>query len=122
MNKLQKPNKSEDFDVSNMVMGRLWKTTPFSDPILALEVIGGPYKGVVFSYKTFHVLPITMEGGFVPTKYETEIHVIPEQLPKNWVPDEPFDLFTSEVLFKWLSYINLNNLAPFLRMKTHGVQ
>lgn len=111
-----------DFDILNMVQARLWKTAPFAEPILALEVRQGEYQGVVFSFSKFHVLPIQMQGGFVPTKYETTIHVIPPQLPKDWEPTEDFDSFTSEVLFKWLHYINMNDLAPLIRAKTGTVQ
>lgn len=110
-----------NFDILNMVQACLWKTAPFAEPILALEVRQGEYQGVVFSFSKFHVLPVQMQGGFVPTKYETAIHVIPPQLPKDWVPDEQFDSFTSEILFKWLHYINMNDLAPLLAAKTGTV-
>lgn len=110
----------EDFDLSALVMGRLWKTTPFAEPMLTLEIINGPYKGIVFSFKTFHMMDAKMDGGFVPTKYETEIHLLPKNFPKDWQPTAEFDEFTKEVLFKWLGYINTNNLAPLLRMKPLG--
>ena len=111
-----------DFSVLNMVMARLWKSSPFEEPILTLEIIAGEYKGVVFSFKSFHVLPVQMEGGFIPTKYETEIHIVPATFPKGWKPDEAFDIFTSEILFKWLVYIHQNSLAPLLAAKTVGIQ
>lgn len=114
--------KDANFDILNSVMACLVKDAPFAQPVLALEVRTGEYKGVVFSFKTFHVLPIQMEGGYVPTKYETSIHKIPPHFPKDWVPDEKFDAYTSEVLFKWLSFIHVNDLAPLIAAKTHGVQ
>jgi hypothetical protein len=110
------PNREEEgFDILNMVMARLWKPTPFSDPMLALEITQGEFKGIVFSFSKFQVMPMQMEGGFVPTKYETTIHVLPSNFPKGWEPNEAFDSFTSEVLFKWLSYIHTTDLVPLIK-------
>ncbi len=113
-----KPDEDTNFDILNTIMACLIKEAPFAAPVLALEIRAGEYKGVVFSFKTFHVLPIQMAGGFVPTKYETTIHKIPAHFPKDWVPDEAFDAYTSEVLFKWLSYIHLNDMAPLVAART----
>jgi hypothetical protein len=107
-----------DFNILNLILARLIKPSPFADPILGLEILAGEFKGVVFSFSKFHVLPVQMMGGFIPTKYETTIHVIPPTLPKDWEPTEAFDSFTSEILFKWLAYIHLNDMSPLLNADT----
>jgi hypothetical protein len=116
------PTKDDNFDILNTIMARQIKTSPFAKPDLVLEVISGEYKGIVFSFKTFHTLPVQMEGGFVPVKYETQIHILPPSFPPNWEPTEAFDAYTTEVLFKWLSYINQNDFGPLIAMQTDGVQ
>jgi hypothetical protein len=110
--------EDNNFDILNMVQACLIKKTPFADPVLALEIRMGEYKGVVFSFSKFDVLPVQMEGGFVPTKYETTIHKIPPHFPKGWKQTVAFDSFTTEILFKWLSYIHLNDMGPLLAART----
>lgn len=113
-----------DFDASilNHVMGRLWRQTPFTEPILALEILDGPYKGVVYSYSSFTFLPGVMADGMVPTKYETAIHIIPDHLADTFTKDEAFDHFTSEVLIAWIGYIHTTDFSPLIKVKTHGIQ
>ncbi len=115
-------SKDNNFDILNTIMARLIKSSPFAKPDLVLEVTTGEYKGIVFSFKTFHMLPVQLEGGFVPVKYETKIHILPPSFPPNWEPDEKFDAYTTEVLFKWLSYINQNDFGPLIAAPTEGVQ
>jgi hypothetical protein len=87
------------------------------DPILGLEVLDGPYKGVTFSFSKFVVQNHRMENGMVPTKFETEVH----EAPKGFVSDESFDHFCSEVLLSWLSFISLNNFDSLIKEETKGV-
>jgi hypothetical protein len=87
------------------------------DPILGLEVLDGPYKGITFSFSKFIVQKERMKDGMVPTKFETQIH----EAPTGFVPDESFDLFCSEVLLAWLSYISMSNLDSLIKEETKGV-
>lgn len=120
------PNDTEaepefDFSILNHIQGRLWKKGPFAEPILALEILDGPYKGIVYSYSSFTFLPGMTQDGMVPTKYETEVHVIPDSLKDTFVKDEAFDVFTSEVLISWIGYIHTNDLTPLLKVRTRGI-
>lgn len=112
----------QDFSILDTVMARLIKRGPFTDPTLGLEVLSGEYKGVVFSFKTFEMMPQKMANGMVPTKYEVEIHIKPDNLV-NWNPDddENFDHYTAEVLIAWLSYLHTHDLAPLIKSKPNGI-
>lgn len=102
-------------DLLTMIIPRLWKREETSEPLLALEVTDGPYRGVIFAYTKFDVLSTAPDlDGFVPTRFETT--VLSE--PRGFVKDETFDLFTSEVLFSWLSYINTHNIGAMVRVPT----
>ena len=91
-----------DLNVLNTIIPRLVRPASGGDGILALEIIDGPYKGVVFSFTKFEVQADRPVNGMVPTKFETKIW----QCPENFRVDESFDNFTAEVLIAWLSYIN----------------
>lgn len=108
-----------EFSILDTVMARLIKKSPFADPILGLEIIQGEWKGIVFSFKKFEMMPMQMENGMVPTRYETEIHIRPDHL-KHWEPDDAFDRYTTEVLMAWLSYIHQNDLSPLIKASTTG--
>jgi hypothetical protein len=107
-------------NILDMIMARLIKRQAFGDPVLALEITQGEFRGICFSFKTFELQPVQMENGMIPTRYETEIHELPERFGADWKQTEAFDRFTGEVLFAWLSYIQTNNLAPLLKAKPHG--
>ena len=87
------------------------------DPILGIEILEGPYQHITFSFKKFVVMRERMENGMVPTKFETEIHSAPE----GFVPDEDFDLYCSEVLLAWLSFISTANFSDLIKAETRGV-
>lgn len=117
------PEPQEQFDTSILdhIIGRLWKASPFSEPILALEILDGPYKGVVYSYSSFTFLPAQMADGTVPTKYETEVHVIPVNIKDTFTKDEAFDQFTTEVLLSWIGYIHTNDMSPLIKMRARTI-
>lgn len=106
--------------ILDMIMTRQLKLAPFAEPIIALEITQGPFKGIVFSFKTFEVMPVVLENGMAPTRYETQIHLLPDHFGRDWQPNEAFDRFTSEVLFAWLMYVHTNNLAPLLKSRPAG--
>lgn len=99
-------------DILNLVIPRLWKKTPFSRPILTLEIIGGPYKGVIFCFTRFDMQSTAqpLPNGMVPVRFETEIFKAPDGFTK----DEQFDAFSSEIVIAWLHYVNTNSLSPML--------
>ncbi len=107
-------------NILDSIMARLIKPKAFAEPVLALEILRGPYTGIVFSFKTFEVSNTMMENGMRGTTYETQIYHLPTRFGADWVQDEGFDRFTSEVLFSWLSYVQLNSLAPLLKAKPEG--
>lgn len=99
-------------DILQLIIPRLFKTNPFASPVLCLEVIGGPYRGVIFSFSQFNIMPGAMlSNGMVPVRFETVIYKHPE----NFTKDEAFDTFSTEVVLAWLHYINVNNLSPLLQ-------
>jgi len=111
-----------DFSVLDRVIGRQIKTSPFSDPILGLEIVAGPYKGVVFQYANFTMMPSRLDNGMVPTKYDVALLHVPEHLKaQNFTADdEGFDVFTKEILFAWLSYVHTNDLTPLIKVRPQG--
>ncbi len=100
-----------DPSILNSIQARLWKSSPFAEPVLALEVVYGAYKGVVFAFSSFEVLPMKMENGMVPTRFETKVFIE----PAGFVKDETFDLFCSEVLLSWMNYIATNDIQPLVK-------
>ena len=106
------------FAILNEIMPRLWPTEKDGENILALEVLTGPYKGVVFSFSRFSVLNTVGPDGMVPTKFETVVHAA----PVHFRPNEAFDHYSSEVLLAWLQYISVNNFNTLLEAETNGVQ
>lgn len=106
-----------DVNVLNSIIPRLWKTAPFAEPLLGLEVLDGPYVGVVFGFTKFELAPVKIEGGFIPAKFETEIY----KSPAGFERDEAFDSYCSEVLLAWLHYIASHDLSMLKNMETKGV-
>lgn len=103
-------------NILNDICPRLVKVDN-GDPILGLEILDGPYKGVVFSFTKFSVLREREENGMVPTRFETTVHTAPD----GFRADETFDLYCSEVLLAWLGYISMTNLQELARMETKGI-
>jgi hypothetical protein len=97
-------------DILQFIMPRLWKSHKHAQELLSLEIIAGPWKGVVFYYKSFEVMNQTDEQGMAPAKFETHILHRPASL-KDWTPDEKFDIFTTHVLFSWLSIMQQQTLG-----------
>lgn len=103
-------------NILNGIMPRLIAVTK-ADAILALEVIQGPYTGVTFSFKTFTVAKERLPNGMVPTQFETRIH----QSPPDFVSDEAFDEYCSEVLLAWLHFISIASFDTLIKTETSGV-
>jgi hypothetical protein len=98
----------KDFTILSGIIPRLWIPAPLAEPVLALEVITGDFRGVIFSYKDFQIMPAEMEGGWVPTKFGLKVWRNPTDL--NLDDNQAFDVFTREVLLAWLSFIATNDL------------
>lgn len=111
--------KPIDFGPLDNIMVRLVKRSPFTEPIVALEILSGPYKGVVYSYKKFAIRQKTEHG--YETIFETEIHRLPPDFPKDWTPDEAFDTYASEIVVAWLGYVHTNDLAPLVKVSAKGI-
>ena len=77
---------------------RLVDASPES--VLALEILDGPYKGVVYSYSKFTVLDTPGPDGMASTRFETTIHTA----PPGFAVDESFDAFCADVLVEWIAY------------------
>ncbi len=109
----QTVNLSEPADMSilNCVMARLLKLKTFQHPILGIEIIQGPFKGVTFYYSHFEVdMEHPDPQGMAPLKFDTEIY----EAPDGFEPDEGFDHFCGELFFAWLSFIQQNDLPPLI--------
>lgn len=109
-----------DFSVLDAVRAHHIKKSPFAEPILAIEILDGPYRGISFSFTSFVMLHSETKNGMVPTRYETEVHVIPEHLKTSFRKDEAFDQYTSEIVIAWLTYLHQNDLSPLIKAKPAG--
>jgi hypothetical protein len=112
---------SVDLAPLDRVQGRLYKRTPFTKPVLGLEFLDGPYKGIVFTFTKFS-LGERNEQGMFPTRYETEVLVIPNELKDRFEKDDVFDDYTTGIALAWLGYIHTHDLAPLIKMRANGVQ
>lgn len=96
----------EDFQILNTVTARLWKTAPLADPVLALECIAAPYKGVIFAIEDFAVLPnADAPKGFVPVKFQVRVF----KSPYGFEQDEQFDAYAREIFIAWLKYLQTHD-------------
>jgi len=100
--------------ILDSVMARLWSTNSLTEPILALEVLYGPYTGAVFAFTKFELSPQKLANGMVPTKFETTVFVKPE----GFREDEAWDEWTAELLMAWLSYLSTHDYRPLMNAKT----
>lgn len=106
-------NSPPDLSILNVVLARLIKTDTFAQPLLALEILDGPYKGVTFWFASFHADLEKQADGMTPVSFVTKIY----EAPPGFVPDAAFDGFCGEIFFAWLTYINQNDMAPLLKAK-----
>ena len=102
--------------VLECILPRLIQRTTLEPVTLGLEVLDGPYRGVVFGFTKFDVRAEKLENGMVPTKFETTVYGAPE----GFLKDEAFDEFTSEVLMAWLNYIALTDVQGFVNAPPLG--
>lgn len=107
-------------DVLDKVMARQYKAAPFKEPVIALEILHGPYKGIVFMFTNFIMKAKPDENGMVATRYETEILVVPPELQGTFVKDEAFDAYTTEIVVAWLHYIHTHDLSPLIKSRVSG--
>lgn len=88
---------------------------------LALEVIDGPYVGVVYSYQKYTVLDDKQDATLSRVRFETMIH----KHPDAFVPDEQFDNFCADILVTWLEALskedNMEHFETLLHGQTRGV-
>jgi hypothetical protein len=105
-----------DLGMLDRIRGRLIKKSPFAEPVLGLEILEGPYQGVVFTFTKFSMLPGKNENGLIPTRYETDILIAPEGFDKT----EAFDSYTTEIVLAWLNYLHTHDLAPLIKAKPLG--
>lgn len=75
---------------------------PDGTPTLGIEILDGPYRGVVFSYKSFNVQSEKEANGMVPMKFDTEVL----KAPRGFRADESFDQFCGEVIVAMLEYLS----------------
>lgn len=112
----QTVNLSEppDMSILNCVMARLVQTETFQHPILGLEVLQGPYKGVTFWFSSFNVdMEHLDDSGLAPVKFQTEVY----EAPEGFVADEAWDRFCGDIFYAWLSFIQQNDLPPLIKAR-----
>ncbi len=105
-----------DVNILNSIVTRLVPVKK-GEPKLGLEIIDGPYAGVVFSFKGFHVKNEVGPDGMIPTTFETEVH----QSPADFVVTESFDHYCAEILVAWLHHISISNYSNLILAETEGV-
>ena len=111
----------KDFTILSGIIPRLWIPAPLAEPVLALEVITGEFRGVIFSYKDFQIMPTELEGGWVPTKFGLKVWRNPTDHKQEELA--AFDEYTREVLLAWLSYIATTDLKRIVGTRPiQGIQ
>lgn len=104
-----------DLDVLKCVQGRLIRVKSVIDPVLAIEIIAGPYKGVTFWFSKFTLDPSKATAdGMVPVKFECKVY----QSPEGFVHDESFDMFCGEIFYAWITYLKQVDMPEFFKMPT----
>lgn len=90
---------------------------------LALEVIDGPYQGVIYSYTSFDVLDepsVASDAQMSRVRFQTIVHS-----PSNFVADSAFDEFCSDILVSWVEMLSQQDMRDqfqtLLTGKTNGV-
>ena len=89
-------------------------------PLLALEILEGPYRGVVYSYTSLKVIDEPAKDMMARVRFETVVHT-----PTAFVPDTAFDEFCSEVLIAWVDILSQEHMREqfesLLTRKVTGV-
>lgn len=105
-------------EFSRYIQPRVFRTD--TEDVLALEIINGPYRGVIYSYTTFDVLDDRTDDGMVRVRFSTRIHE-----PTNFVADVVFDEFCSDILVAWIELLSheqsREQFETLLTKKGHGV-
>lgn len=87
---------------------------------LALEVLAGPYKGVVYSYTSFDVIDEPSDDEMARVRFQTTVHS-----PPKFVADDAFDAFCSDILVSWVELLSQSEMREqfhsLLTGKTTGV-
>ena len=91
-------NKQE---ILNAVLPRIIQPSSTDESKMALEIVAGPYKGVVYGYTSFQAVG-EVKDSMQPVKYETVIYTA----PPDFVKGEAFDAFTTEILVAWLELVS----------------
>lgn len=113
--------ETPDVNVLNNIVPRLVPVKK-GEPILGLEILSGPYAGVVFSFKSFHVKKYDNnenipDDGMIPTTFETEVH----QAPADFKVTEDFDYYCAEILVAWLHHISITNYSRLIASEPEGI-
>jgi len=105
----------DDFTVLTTVTPRLYKTRKGTSE-LAIEIIQGPYRGVVFAYTTFDFIDRAPDtNGFLPVRFDCAVYENPNKVTLG----EDFDLWTREFLLTWLAYLQTSpNIYGFAKLPT----
>ena len=112
-NSIRRPEiNNVDFNILKCIIPRLWKPAPLADMLLALEVIDGPYKGVIFTFDTIEILPHRFDNGMVPAKFSATVR---RTIP-GFTEDEAWDTFAREIMLAWLSYIAINDFNEMIKI------
>lgn len=96
--------------VLDSILLRLWRVHPMASTELALEVIDGPYKGVVFTWGQFEASTKKTEDGMTPIHFTTRIFVSPE----GFKQDAAWDAWCSEVMLAWMAHTATTNYQQLI--------
>jgi hypothetical protein len=87
---------------------------------LALEVIAGPYRGVIYSYTSLDVLDDPKDGELARVQFKTMIHE-----PAHFIADAAFDEFCADILISWIELLSQadvrDQFSALLKATTSGV-
>lgn len=109
-------NKPQDFSILQTIIPRLWAPGPYLEPVLALEVISGQYKGLIFSFKNFDLAHERLQNGMIPVHFNVRVW----REPVDFKQDEHFDNYTTEVLMAWMGYIATHELHSLMKVVNLG--
>jgi len=114
------PNVVTPVDESMLksVILRLWQRHPKAQAELCIEVIDGPYKGIVFGFSEFDVAATKTADGMRPVKFSTKLF----KAPKDFKKDAAWDSWTGELFIAWLGHVTTVSYAGLMRARTEGVQ
>lgn len=117
MNKVLSPDTVDMVATGRTFMPRLIEHNTLKEPILGVEVLDGPYKGVVFAYTRFYQPQgVDVPDGMAPVKFDTTVYY-----PDNFVPDSNWDDYTAAVLLTWLVKIKSEEVVALMKMPVKGI-